>query len=99
MTLPKQITIGDKYRPAMEITEQDEADAYFEECVLPCMSHGASRSKAEDIERQNLGYFAGYYDAKTRKQVERLFSCQHPIFGPIAVNGQPTAEEALAAGR
>jgi len=31
--MKKHITIGEKYSPAMEITEQDAADAYFEELV------------------------------------------------------------------
>jgi hypothetical protein len=34
----KDITIGEKYGPAMEIKAQAEADAYFEQCVEHCMS-------------------------------------------------------------
>ena len=34
-----QVTISDKYGPAMEITDQEEADAYFEACVKHCMRH------------------------------------------------------------
>ena len=93
-----QITIGEKYGPAMEITDQVTADAYFEECVEHCMRHRHGRNKAEVIERQNLGYFAGYYDSETRKRVEHLFKCSHPIFGSIAEKGAPTAKEAFAAG-
>jgi len=93
------ITIGEKYGPAMEITDQASADRYFEECVLHSMSFGNSREKAESLERQNLGYFAGYYDHETRERVERLFKCSHPIFGSIAKNGPPTAEEAFEAGK
>jgi len=92
------ITIGEKYGPAMEITDQAAADTYFEECVEHCMGHGQSRKGAEAIERQNLGYFAGYYDSETRERVERLFKCSHPIFGSIAEKGAPTAKEAFAAG-
>lgn len=98
--LPKEITIGDKYGPAMEITDQDEADAYFQICVDHCMVHfDRERGEAESIERQNLGYFSGYYGAEVRERVERLFHCSHPVFGSIAVNGSPTLEEALEAGR
>lgn len=99
MELPRNMTIGDKYRPAMIITEQDKADEYFEACVQHCMRDGKARSEAEDIERQSLGYFAGYYDAETRERVERLFHCAHPVFGSIARDGQPTAQEALDAGK
>ena len=102
--MKKNITIGEKYSPAMEITEQEAADAYFEELVnhnLACRRRECktpNRAAAESVERQNLGYFAGYYDSATRERVERLFKCSHPIFGSIATSGQPTAKEALAAG-
>ncbi len=97
--MSKWITIGEKYRPAMEITDQEEASLYFERCVQHSMLCGNSREKAEFIERQNLGYFAGYYDTETRERVERLFACQHPVFGAIAIEGAPTAEAAFDAGK
>ena len=92
------ITIGEKYRPAMEMKDQVTAAAYFLQCVEHCMSFGKSREEAEAIERSNLGYFAGYYDHETRARVEHLFHCQHPIFGSIATHGIPTVEQALNAG-
>lgn len=96
----EKITIGDKYGPAMELTEQVAADAYFERCVEHQMRVGKSdRTTAEGIERQNLGYYAGYYDDETRRRVERLFKCSHPVFGAIEAVGAPTPEEALQAGR
>ena len=98
--MKREITIGEKYGPAMEITEQVEADAYFEECVEHAQGFPevASRAEAEQVERANLGYYAGYYSEETRVRVERLFRCAHPIFGAIATTGAPTAEEAFAAG-
>ena len=93
--MKKNITIGEKYRPAMEITDQVEADAYFEMCVEHTMRLGKSRQEAEKIERSNLGYYAGYYDHETMARVNRLFHTQHPIFGKTI----PTAEEAFEAGR
>lgn len=89
--------IGDKYGPAMEITDQRAADAYFEACIKDTMTHGKSRKEAEHIERSNLGYFAGYYSDETRQRVERLFKCAHPIFGPIAC-GKPTQDEIFQMG-
>jgi hypothetical protein len=74
---PDKITIGEKYGPAMEITDQAEADRYFERCVEHMMRHGHDRNEAERIERGNLGYFAGYYGDETRARVERLFRCAH----------------------
>jgi hypothetical protein len=92
-------TFGEKYGPAMEITDQADADAYFEECVQHSMSFGKSRQEAEQTERSNLGYYAGYYDTETRERVERLFCCAHPIFGAIATNGTPTTEQAFEMGK
>lgn len=96
--LAKGITIGEKYEPAMKITDQAVADAYFELLVAHTMSYDKSRSEAEAIERQNLGYYAGYYSDATRQRVEQLFGCSHPIFGKIAAVGAPTTEEALQDG-
>jgi hypothetical protein len=93
-------TIGDMYHPAMAITDQAEADAYFERLVEYSMREwGKSREEAEQTQKSNLGYFAGYYDSETRERVERLFHCSHPVFGSIAEKGAPTPEEALEAGK
>lgn len=96
--LPDQITISEKYAPAIRITDQAEADAYFARCVEHTMRFGKTRAEAEALERSNLGYFAGYYDHETRARVERLFQCAHPIFGAIAEKGPPTPEEAFRLG-
>lgn len=93
------ITFGEKYETAMEIKTQQEADEYFEACVEHCMGFGRTREEAEEVERSNLGYFAGYYDDETRARVEALFKCAHPVFGSIKEKGQPTAEEAFGMGK
>lgn len=98
MEFPGKVTLGEKYGPAMEITDQSEADEYFEALVEHTMLFGKIKEEAEKIERINLGYYAGYYNLETRLRVERLFGCEHPFFGPAA-DGQPTAEEALEMGR
>lgn len=92
-------TIGDIYGPAMKITNQEEADRYFEKLVLRCQAESdKDRSECEKIQRQNLGYYAGYYSHETRARVEQLFKCAHPIFGSIAENGPPSPRQALAMG-
>lgn len=96
--LPLKITLGDKYEPAMSIERQRDADEYFERLVEHSIRHGLSREEAESLERQNLGYFAGYYNTEVRARVERLFHCEHPIFGAIASNGPPTPEAAFTSG-
>ena len=96
---PDKITIEEKYRPAvLEVETQEQADEYFEACVEHCMRiTGRSRADAEDVERQNLGYFAGYFGGADRVRVEQLFRCAHPVFGKAAI-GTPTSEEAFARG-
>ena len=99
MELPENMTISEAYRPAMEITEQSQADEYLEALIARSMRFfGRTREQATEIEKQNLGYYAGYYDSETRRRVGKLFQCAHPIFGAIAEKGEPTAEEALNAG-
>lgn len=89
------ITIGEKYGPAMKITDQGEADHYLEQCVRHNLDRRAAEGKPQDVEqaiaveKQNLGYYAGYYNSETRERIERLFQCAHPVFGRIAEIGQP----------
>lgn len=84
----------------MELNTQDEADDYFKACVdhnLKCQRAEGKipdRNRAIEVEKSNLGYYAGYYNSEIRERVERLFKCAHPIFG----NVKPTPREALAAG-
>ena len=91
----KKATFGDKYRSAMKITDPKEAKEYFEACVQHTMLFGKSREEAEKTERDNIGYFAGYYDSETAKRVNLLFGAVHPIFGSV----EPTPEEAFKAGQ
>jgi hypothetical protein len=58
-----------------------------------------TREQAETIERNNLGYFAGYYSHEVRARVEKLFRCAHPIFGAIAENGPPDPATAFRLGQ
>ena len=79
-----ELTIGEKYKPAMEITDPVAAAQYFEACVQHTMRvTDLSREEAEKMERSNFGYMAGYYDQETRERVEELFSASHPIFGSV----------------
>jgi len=98
--MPEKMSIGEKYGPAMEIADQAEADAYFQRCVDHVITyHRMTRQAAEEIERINLGCYAGYYSNETRERVERLFRCSHPLFGSIATVGAPTPEEAFQMGQ
>ncbi len=93
--MTRAITYGEKYDPAMLITDRAEADAYLERCVAHTMGFGRSREDATRVERENLGYWAGYYGPEVRARVLAMFDAPHPIFG----TRDPTPEEAIEAGR
>lgn len=92
-------TLGERYGPAMEVTTQGEADRIFVSLVSSAMeaNPNLTAEAARQMERENLGYYAGYYGDEVRARVERLFACAHPVFGPIA-EGKPTPEEAFRMG-
>ena len=90
---------GELLGPAMAITDQAEADVYFEKLVKFGMRKDGeiSREDAEGNLRSSLGYYAGYYRQETRLRVECLFKCEHPVFGD-AQKGVPTPQEAFDKG-
>lgn len=97
------LTYGECLHPAMKITDKEDAKQYFASYVDFIQKHldkepNENGLTAEQIAKQNLGYFAGYYDNETRLRVEELFECSHPIFGN-AKNGTPTPEEAFEMGK
>lgn len=97
-----EMSYGECLGPAMGITEESDAAQYlaaytaFIQRFLDAEPRGDGMT-AEQIAKTNLGYYAGYYDHKTRLRVERLFQCNHPVFG-AASNGAPTPAEAFALG-
>lgn len=98
-----RLTYGDCLHPAMNITDQADADQYKAAYIAyteQFLTNGKSDTglTAEQIVNQNLGYFAGYYSDEVRARVERLFKCSHPIFGSIETNGRPTGKEAFECG-
>lgn len=98
------LTYGECLRPAMSITDQEDADQYLKDYISYQQRWLDKEPRintitAEQMCKINLGYYAGYYNNETRERVERLFCCTHPIFGGIKNNGSPSAEEALAAGK
>ena len=97
------LTFGECLGPAMEITDPEDARQYLTEYAKYTQKFLDKEPRddnmtAQDICKVNLGYFAGYYDDETRVRVEKLFTCQHPIFGTIEDNGSPTPEEAFKMG-
>ena len=96
--LPEDVSWEQKYAPAMRATTEKEAQAYLELCIQHSVASGQlSREQAEALERENIAYWAGYCDHKTRLRVERLYQVTHPVFGP-ASDGPVTFAQAMALG-
>lgn len=97
------LTAGESLGRAMNITDPEDAQQYLKAYVAFMQKYldkepDPKGKTAEQIAKSNLGYYAGYYDNETRKRVEKLFCCSHPVFGSIESNGIPTAEEAFIKG-
>jgi hypothetical protein len=79
-------TIGSLYGPVMNAQTDIEAQDMFEVLVgrRMALNTGMTREAAERQERENIGYYAGYYNSvEVRVRVQRLFGAPHPIFGPV----------------
>lgn len=83
----------------MEIKTREEASEYLDRLIAWHMDARpeATFEEAEKIEKDNLGYYAGYYEHEVRIRVEDLFQCKHPIF-KAAKEGLLTAQECFDAG-
>lgn len=97
------LTYAEALGPAMKITDPEDAKQYKDDYIkftqkIMDREGGESKSTAEEVVNQNLGYYAGYYDNATRLRVEKLFQCSHPVFGSIEKNGEPTPKEAFQTG-
>lgn len=96
---------------AMDIKDADEAKQFLDDYVEFLREKNSWTIETcfnvangdlffeEELAKKNLGYWAGYHSVKTRERVERLFDCEHPIFGRYAEMGSPTNKEALECGR
>ena len=87
---------------AIAATTQEEANSVLFDYVTFLIGaekpDGDSRTwkEAEKLAKDNIGYFAGYYDKETRRRLYKLFNTEHPVFG---VREDISAEEALEAGK
>ena len=90
-------TYGEMYGPAMEITDQAQADEYFASLVAEVTAAGKTQVEAETLVRTNLGYWAGYYSEGVRKRVEDLYSAVHPVLGKLG-DRKWSAKEIFQAG-
>jgi hypothetical protein len=101
----EELSYRETCEPAMNIMDQADALQY-KKAYIDYLQKGFDDGRftyegksAEEIVNANLGYYAGYYSDETRKRVERLFVCVHPVFGSIEVNGRPSSKEAFELGQ
>mgnify|MGYP001602214949 CR=1 FL=1 len=82
----KALTYGDLLVPAVEIKTRADAKKYlsmygkYKRYWRPGLTVRQSRKQA----MSDIGYWAGYYDAKTASRLFRLFDTAHPYFGRYA---------------
>ena len=89
-------TYGSIYGPAMDVQTEEEAKAYFAALVRRHIRlTGDSDEEATRVERINVGYYAGYYDADTRQRVYSLYGFGHPFFGRM----EASPDQLLNAGK
>ena len=96
----KELTYSEIFEPTLRIKTKAEAGQYLSDYINWMIARDSKLSleEATKIAKDNLGYYAGYYSNKVRTKTEKLFDCEHPVFGSIKKNGIPTAEEAFRLG-
>lgn len=70
----KSLSYGEALKPAMEITEQEDADQYFADYVKWVEENFKDIKHPKTLCKVNLNYFAGYYGTETSQRVSRLFN-------------------------
>lgn len=97
------LSYGESLGPAMKITNKADAFQYKQDYIAFIQKNLDADSSdenmtAEEIANHNLAYYAGYYDSETRRRIESLFDCKHPVFGGIKDNGNPSPEKTFNSG-
>jgi hypothetical protein len=91
-----ELTIGEIFSQAQKIKTKEEAKQYLDDYISHIMKEtGKDYNYASRTAKDNLGYYAGYYNETTNLRIQELFEVEHPIFG----KGIPTPEEAWEAGK
>jgi len=101
IVLPDKMTIGECYGRCTEIVDHNQANEYFialvERNLRICPEHDLDT--AIKVEKDNIGYFAGYCDSETALRMELLFNTIHPILGSAQNYCMMSAEDIVEVGR
>ncbi len=93
------LTLTEIFDTAKKIKSEEGASLLVRAAVLDLFKQ--TDDTEEDLDkavRQNLAYMAGYCGTDVRERIEKLFKCEHPVFGSIAEMGVPTSRESFMCG-
>jgi len=101
MNFPKDMTWGELLGPAMKMTDPEEAKKYLAALIERGVTQfNHTPEESERIQKENLCYYAGYYDTETMVRVHKLFNCAHPVLGKVkSQEDLPSPEEAFEMGQ
>lgn len=79
-------TSGSIYTPMVEAATGKRVDInpmdYFEAVVtINVKEYNQAPAYAVSVVKQNVGYWAGYFDMEAMQKVKEVYGAEHPIFG------------------
>ena len=82
----REYTNGNIYTPMVEAATGERADIdpanYFEAVVtINVKVYNQDLAYAESVVKQNVGYWAGYFDMNAMRRVKEVYGASHPIYG------------------
>jgi hypothetical protein len=86
-------TAGDIFDKALEIAKTGDSDRcqkFLTTYVSYIISeNGCAIEEATRIAKNNLGYFAGYYNSEVYETINKAYGAVHPVFGQNPFNVSP----------
>lgn len=96
-------TLDDEFDEALSCEDRVQADAWlYREAVWLCNEfpeEGYTIQRAQQLIRQNLGYYAGYIGPEAQRKIYELFDAPHPILGTPAQMESLSPEEIFELGQ
>ena len=94
-------TNDDYLEQAMSIQTQQEADTFFNDYInfLLKSNPDIPVDAWKEYARQNIGYYAGYYDRATGHRMEKYFGAIHPILGDMETRSKMTSSQIFELGK
>jgi hypothetical protein len=88
-----------KYPDICEAKSKEEMQRMFEQHLKDCAAKfGGTPESHRKIQLSNVGYFTGYYDSQTAKNVYNWLRATHPVFGTAHAYGTQQPEDSFKTG-